>query len=129
MAENKKGNISDLGQRRAAHAWKCVEQGCNSDYTNLAKSAPALIMSNGLMPTLAFYAAKKGDHHAKLLRHIMTWLTQRFSGIQQADFAGTIRFLHSAHSSDYRRATEESLELLRWIRQFAPAVSGDTTEP
>lgn len=125
MAEKSKGNLSDLGQRRAAHAWKCVEQGCNSEYTNLAKSAPALIMSNGLMSTLAFYAAKNKDHHSKLLRHIIIWLGQRFPGIQRADFGATINFLHSASSSDYRSATEEALELLRWIRQFAPAVSGD----
>lgn len=126
MAEKNKVNISDLGQRRAAHAWKCVEQGCNSEYTNLAKSAPALIMSNGLMSTLAFYAAKKKEHHSSLLRHIIIWLDQRFTDIQRADFNATMTFLHSSSSSDYRHATEEALELLRWIRQFAPAVSGDS---
>lgn len=116
--------MPDLGQQRAAHAWKSVQQ-CTKDYTNLAKSAPALIMSNGLMQTLAFYEAKGKDHHKALLRHILIWLKGRFSGIESPDFPSTMRFLHSAESNDYRRATEETLELLRWIRQFAAAVSGD----
>jgi len=38
-----------------------------------------------------------------------------------------MQFFCSASSAEYRRATEEVLELLRWIRQFAPAVSGDMT--
>lgn len=116
--------MPDLGQQRAAHAWQSV-QGCTKDYTNLAKSAPALIMSNGLMPTLAFYEAKGKDHHKALLKHLVIWMKSRFSAIERPDFVSTMKFLHAANSSDYRRATEETLELLRWIRQFAPAVSGD----
>ena len=116
--------MPDLGQKRAAHAWKSV-QGCTKRYTSLAKSAPALIMSNGLMPTLAFYQAKGEDHHKDLLEHLLVWLKDRFPGIKGADFSSTMTFLHSAESRVYRRATDETLELLRWIRQFAPAVSGD----
>ena len=126
MAEKIKNSISNLGQRRAAHAWRCV-QDCSRDYTVLAKSAPALIMSNGLMPTLAFYASKKKGHHKDLLEHLVAWLKTQFPKIADCSFDATISYLHSAESSDYRRATEEALELLRWIRQFAPAVSGDTT--
>lgn len=116
--------MPDLGQQRAAHAWKSVQR-CTKEYTSLAKSAPALIMSNGLMPTLAFYQAKSKEHHKALLEHLLGWLKVRFPSIQRADFPSTMTFLHSAESGDYRRATEETLELLRWIRQFAPAISGD----
>ena len=49
-----------LDQQRAAYAWISV-QGCNSDYVNLSKGAGALIMSNGLMATLAFYESKGKD--------------------------------------------------------------------
>lgn len=45
--------MPNLEQQRAAYAWNCV-QNCSSDYVNLAKSAPALVMGNGLMQTLAF---------------------------------------------------------------------------
>lgn len=116
--------MPDLGQQRAAHAWKSVQH-CTKEYTSLAKSAPALIMSNGLMPTLAFYQAKGREHHKSLLEHLLVWLNIRFPSMQRGDFPSAMTFLHSVESSDYRRATEETLELLRWIRQFAPAVSGD----
>ena len=127
--------MADLDRQRAAHAWKCVQSGCTEKYTNLAKSAPALIMGNGLMPTLAFYQAKGKDgkddnkaHFAKLLQDILTWLAgQKMGG---SDFVAAMKFFHSPDlkSSDYRRATEEALELLRWIRHFAPAISGDPAE-
>ena len=45
-----------LDQLRAAHAWAVVGKSQkNQDFKNLATSAPALIMGNGLMQTLAFY--------------------------------------------------------------------------
>jgi CRISPR-associated protein Cmr5 len=118
--------MPDLGQQRSAHAWHCVQQ-CGKDYTSLAKSAPALIINNGLMQTMAFYEGKNKEHHKQLLKHIITWLKGRFAGITVADFSHTMQFFCSASSAEYRRATEEVLELLRWIRQFAPAVSGDMT--
>lgn len=117
--------MPDLGQQRSAHAWFCVQK-CSKEYTNLAKSAPALIISNGLMQTLAFFEGKGKQHHRQLLAHIMTWLKGRFAKIAVPDFAHTMQFLCGSSSAEYRRATEETLELLRWIRQFAPAVSGDT---
>ncbi len=66
-----------LDQQRAAYAWECV-QGCNGDYTNLAKAAPALIMNNGLMQALAFYQSKGKPHHLALNKHTQEWLKARF---------------------------------------------------
>lgn len=114
--------MPNLEQERAAYAWNCV-QNCSSDYVNLAKSAPALIMGNGLMQTLAFFKSKDKAHHRNLNSHIMEWLHRRF--LCQADFAQVMTFLHGADDSSlYRRATEETMELLRWLRQFAAAVKG-----
>jgi len=114
--------MPNLEQQRAAYAWNCV-QNCSSDYVNLAKSAPALVMGNGLMQTLAFFKSKNKNHHASLNRHIMEWLHRRFAC--QADFTQIMPFLHGADSSVYRQATEETMELLRWLRQFAAAVKGN----
>lgn len=134
MAENKpKATVTlkskapipttSLDQKRAAYAWQCV-QGCNSDYTNLAKSAPALIMNNGLMQALAFYQSKGKDHHLALNRHLCEWLRER-RVVQQADFAEVMNALCGADAVTFRRATEETLALLKWIRQFAAAVASD----
>lgn len=120
----------NLDQQRAAYAWQCVQeyvQKCvqdrNSDYTNLAKAAPALIMNNGLLQALAFYQSKGKSHHIALAKHIREWLTQRFPA--QAPNAGYEAVMQSLFSSQtprfYQEATDETLLLLRWIRQFAAA--------
>ena len=117
-----------LDQQRAAYAWQSV-QGCNSDYTNLAKAAPALIMNNGLMQALAYYQDKgdKGkDHHLALSKHLREWLKSRFSNrFTSGDYGGIMQGLFiTSDAAFYRQATEETLALLRWIRQFAAAKTG-----
>jgi len=112
-----------LDQQRAAYAWQKV-QGCNSEYTNLAKAAPALIMNNGLMQTLAFYQDKGKDHHKVLNQHIIHWLWERRprrdkDAAPEKAFAAMMAELSNADSQQYRQATQEALALLRWLRQFA----------
>lgn len=110
-----------LDQERAAFAWKKV-QDPSKDFINLASGAPALIMSNGLMQTLAFYKDKGKEHHIKLLDAIIEWVGKReFEGIKT--FSELLERLHSEKttSDSYMRATEEALGILRWIRQFAKA--------
>lgn len=108
-----------LDQQRAAYAWQHV-QGCAKEYVNLAKAAPALIMNNGLMQTLAFYESKGKEHHRQLARHLSDWLHQQ-SHVTDSNFNAVMSSLQSAESLRYRQATEEALALLRWIRQFAAA--------
>ena len=114
--------IQTLEQQRAKYAWAKV-QGCDEQYTSLAKGAPALIMSNGLMQSLAFYASKDKQHHKCLNAHILGWLYKR-DLVERADFASVMNSLHNACPADYRRATAEALELLKWVRQLAPVAKG-----
>ena len=112
---------SSLDQQRAAYAWQKV-QGQNSDYTKLAKGAPALIMNNGLMQTLAYYADKNKSHHRSLNQHLIDWLAIYLTGKQVTGvpFKTMMDDLqNNVSSQEYRKATEEVLALLRWIRQFA----------
>ena len=115
--------MATLEQERAAFAWEHV-QGCSRDYMNLAKGAPALIMNNGLMQTLAFYASKGKPQHKTLNQHLLRWLHKR-GLVKAATFAEAMSSLHKADSADYRRTTEEAMALLKWIRQFAAAVTTD----
>lgn len=112
----------NLDQQRAAYAWQCV-QGCNDDYINLAKAAPALIMNNGLMQALAFYQSKGKAHHVALNRHLREWLAQRFpTQCPNAEYAAVMQSLFNSQTPRfYQEATDETLLLLRWIRQFAAA--------
>lgn len=122
-----------LDQRRAQYAWDKTGTARNiEDYTNLAKAVAALVMTSGLMQTLAFLQAKDKPHHQEVRDHICRWLgntlggtpvteSERFPPQAAADFATVMAALHQADSALYRRATDESLALLRWIRQFADA--------
>lgn len=115
----------DLDQERAAFAWDCAERGKGSKaFANLTKSAPALIMNNGLMQTLAFYKQKGKDEHRMLLDNLCEWLgKQDFSEHGGKDFSSVMKKLHSGDSLSYRRATEEALAFLKWLRQFASALA------
>jgi len=114
-------SLKSLDQERAAFAWKCALDGKSDKYVNLAKSAPALIMQNGLMQTLAFLEGKGKDEHKAIVRHIVEWLRDR-QIVDRADFGAAMAQLHGGESDRYMRATDEALEILRWIRQFAPAI-------
>jgi len=127
-----------LEQRRAAHAWKWTDpERCREKYgefVNLAASAPALVMSNGLMQTLAFYKDKAkgtGSPHECLLEGILAWIGREVLSIGDPVFDRVMPALHgdgrdaAEHSDRYMRATEETLEILTWIRQFAKARKKD----
>ena len=114
-------DVISLDQQRAAYAWRCVSAHGSSDYERLAKSAPALIMNNGLMQTLAFYRTKGGEHQ-KLMQDVLQWL-QKQGIVSSANYMQAMNDLQKMGAQGYRRATVEALEILKWIRQLAPTVS------
>ncbi|MCK6556858.1 type III-B CRISPR module-associated protein Cmr5 [Candidatus Binatia bacterium] len=120
--------LKSLDQTRAAYAWQKVGERPDDRYVKLAKGAPALIMSNGLMQTLAFFQSK-GGHHENLMRHVLEWLSTRAGQTFDTDFSKAMKYLHSTGSEQYMRATEEALEILRWIRQFAAARAATIAVP
>ena len=125
-----------MEQKRAAFAWDAAGEGTGKTgdkYSKLAKGAPALIMSSGLMQTLAFLRDKGEVHHQLLLKHLLQWMAHCFDGeaTQQAshpfprkvqpDFVATMQALFNARPAQYQRATSEAMSVLRWIRQLAAA--------
>lgn len=115
-----------LEQQRAQFAWQCAQEGvqiAGAEYRNLAKAAPALIMNNGLMQTLAFYQDKNKDHHRALAAQLRRWIMQWAGGNgQDPGFQQMMGVLLRAQPDQYRQATDETLLILRWIRQFAAAL-------
>ena len=125
-----------LDQQRAALAWGYATTSMaqhGKDYKNLAKGASALIMNSGLMPTLAFYKSKGGAHQ-QLLDDLIRGISQRLhgkalvSGQGSQLFLGFMQALQKCDSKDYLRATDEALELLKWLRQFVDAVGMEAAE-
>lgn len=114
-----------LEQRRARYAWDCSVEGVarsGEEYRNLAKAAPALIMNNGLMQTLAFYKDKNKPPHQDLSRHLRVWIAKRPTKPESSpDFEQVMSILLKTDPAQYRQATDEALLILRWIRQFASA--------
>jgi CRISPR-associated protein Cmr5 len=120
-----------LEQDRATDAWNKA-QGCSNEYRNLAKGLPALIMNSGLMQVLAFLhekGKKPSQSHCKLLgEHLRAWLCKRFpKELPKADFALFMQSLMKTEPRQFQAITTEAFAWLRWSRQMASAVDGDTS--
>lgn len=123
-----------LDQKRAAFAWDKAK-GCSEEYRKLAKAAPALIMANGLMPTLAFWQSagnensQRGKAGKNFCNDVLAWIVSRFASHKvfspmPPDFKSAMDAFHTkADSAFYMQATDEALEFLKWLRQFV-----DTTK-
>jgi CRISPR-associated protein Cmr5 len=114
-----------MEQKRAADAWaRC--QGCTSEYQNLAKGLPALIMNSGLMQVLAFLhekGSKESQRHCRDLgMHLRDWLRRQFPhALPSADFSAFMQALMKAEPRTFQHITAEAFAWLRWVRQMAPA--------
>ena len=121
-----------LDQKRAKFAWEAarkanVDLKNFSDYKNLAKGAPALIMGNGLMPAVAFYQSRGTRQATQLLQDILNWQARVIDNYgdkaPNMTFDGAMQVMQSADSVDYMRLTDETLAMLKWLRQFADSVN------
>jgi CRISPR-associated protein Cmr5 len=118
-----------LDQIRAEFAWarvNKVDPAARDKYRKLAKSLPALVMTNGLMQTLAFLKGKadnrKRNEHDRLLTDILEWLLEAKVIVgHQANFEALMNWCVARERTtiEYQRATEETQAILRWIRQLA----------
>jgi len=136
VQQKAKPPVQTLDQQRAAFIWQKMVTMQKSQlavfdpYTKLSKGAGTLIMQNGLMPTLAFYAQKSkgaysranGNEHFALLDDILAWFKQQ-NLLTTTNPANAMSEICQKSSTDYRHITEESLALIRWIRHFASALN------
>ena len=140
--------VLSLDQKRAAYAWTCVtvaHEELGKDYekfVSLVKSAPALIMNNGLMQFLAFCRSKLDDdkpdkekRYRLLLLAMLAWLAdaERAAAImrsfrniesetQRQLYQRMMTLLSNAKSSNFRLKSQEALELSKWLKQQADAL-------
>jgi CRISPR type III-B/RAMP module-associated protein Cmr5 len=128
-----------LQQERAASAWAQIGQveveslrfsdKKNQDkyknkYGSLMRGLPAMILSDGLAPTLAFLLAKgKRDSdkpeevaHYSAYYHLSIYVCQRLNADQDL-----LQWVLQKSSADYRRAASESLAYLHWLKRFVEA--------
>ena len=82
-------------------------------------------MGNGLMPALTFYQSRTGSNQKPaglISADLLGWLAVR--KLVPNNFTAAMTAFFSAPSQDYMRATDETLAMLKWLRQFADAVEG-----
>lgn len=130
MTQTTRSAQQTLQQRRAAHAWACVEEvgskkpeDFRKKYGSLVRGLPALIQIDGLGQALAFLKAKdKNDgktHYILAYQHVQSWTQSEHSALKvQGDL---LEWLLKQPTTDYRRATAEVLAYLNWLKRFAEA--------
>lgn len=111
-----------MEQKRAKHAWQMAMKNKNDRYKNLAKGAPAMIMGNGLMPSLAFWQSKKAEEVA-LVSSLLDWLKDR-RFLRSSNFNAAMEEMQGLNSERYMGLTQEALDYLKWLRNFVGAVEG-----
>lgn len=115
-----------LQQRRAASAWQQIaeidgkDDKTRKEYGSLVRGLPAMIVGNGIGPTLAFLQAKAGGDqnkpHAFAYRHLAAWI----SGEMTVN-GDLLPWLVQQSSVEYRLVTAEALAYLQWLKRFAEA--------
>ena len=120
--------LRSLEQRRAEDAWEVAWKNRGSkEFLRVTQNAPAMIMSSGLMPTLAFFKSK-GKEHEKVLQGLLGWLGDKLGCSSSKSFESIIKKLHQSESRTYMEATEEALEWLKWLRHFSKALYSETND-
>jgi len=114
--------MKTLEQERAKFAYEKVMsvkgKSFEEEYARYVKSAPALILTNGLGNTLAFFRSKKKDGYDKLLEHIAEWLRRREYCGENED---PLKWIADSDSIKVLQATREVLAMLNWAVKFAKA--------
>ena len=112
-----------LEQERASF---CIERVRNitSDekkykYKSNAKDLPSFIVSNGLIPALAFYKSK--EDRKPVYNTINEWLKKR--GIIQNDALDELTT--KKNFKDLRLATVEALAIANWLKRIVEVEIGD----
>jgi len=96
----------------------------------MAKGAPALVMGSGLMASLAFWHSRSGTNKKAgraLVDDILGWLAKR-KITESRDFTASMRHFAESDSIAYMHATDETLAMLKWLRQFSDAIEATETQ-
>lgn len=124
MMEDEKLTSDLVASGRAMYAYLSVKSlfeknpGKKEEYTSYIKKLPAMIKTNGLAQSLAFYCSKKGSHK-EIYQVIDKWFRSEAKHLPFKVDQDFVQFIISCESDLYRFATMETLDLLNWMRRFA----------
>lgn len=97
------------------------------DYGRLAKKLPAMIVSNGLITTMAFLRAKKSksggknriNAHEKLLCQLLSYMKERRLGIDSDSYEDFRKQITDMEFEEYLLITQEVLAFAVWLKRIA----------
>jgi len=114
--------MKNLDQIRATNALACVGS-LKGDGGNALSGYPSLVISNGLLATLAFSLDKKGKHLsiADAISHHLSHLADGENLVtpEQSTADGLRRKLCASDADHLRRCTSEALAFLSYLKRFA----------
>lgn len=141
-----------IEQKRAGFAYECAEKGSRltddknnskaNEYKAYAQKAPALIKTNGLAVTLAFFKAKaKGENpdqcnvemrtaYGLIYSQIRDWIVKcdlKLLSIDEDFNLVLVEEVIKQESASYRAITLEVLAFLQWLRRFAEGLIKEKT--
>jgi len=117
-------SLKTQNQERASFVLENIEKLKKSNYTEKVSS---YILTNGLLPTLAFLKSKEDAKEEKdVYECVGKWLKSKFIN---ADNKGKdediISYLVNKDSTTLRLATIEAMELANWMRRLVKKESGE----
>lgn len=122
------GSGPTLDQRRAKHAWEAVQKVVRQSgqhakqnpekFGTEVKRLPMRIMASGLGQALAFLEAKQ--EVPGLLAELSDWVVEK-RGIRSGASGSLLRAVIDGDSDLLRRATDETLAYLQWLKRFVDA--------
>jgi CRISPR-associated protein Cmr5 len=136
MSEQAISRQQSLDQRRAERAYENVtaideqpNDKLKSRYSALARKVPAMIQTNGLGQALAFLRAKAGrnkeSEHWLIYGHISAWVMKQ---LNQDEAGSLLEWVVQNDSPTYRRATNEAMAFLNWLKRWAEAILPEPAE-
>ena len=145
-------DLRSLEQRRAKFAYEKIQEvkkessDVQKKYSSYVKSAPVLILTNGLGQALAFYLSKlealpdvdynsispqnfkKAEEkaYAYLYKHIAEWLAggdkEKKEGRSLTNGKDPLRYYMEATGMEAMVLTDEAIAFLNWLKRFADAM-------
>ena len=97
-------------------------------YKSYIKKMPAMIQSNGLGATIAFFISKRASQgkprnaYDLIYKQIGDWLLVK----NFAHEGNLVKFIISSDSTRYRALTKETLSLLAWVKRLADGLIDDS---
>jgi len=132
--------MRSIEQERAKYALKCIDEVKSKDnseleknYSSYVKKSPALILTNGLGSTLAFYKSKigkEGDEkkpeklaYNLLYDYINDWVSgKEYDKVNFTKGQDLLDWItKTASSLEVFQVTQEIVRLLTWMSKFAKA--------